>query len=37
MGIYGRSEPEVAGRFIDERLREFVEKPILKIHEREPG
>lgn len=36
LGIYGRNEPEVAARFVDERLREFIEKPILKIRKREP-
>jgi len=29
-GIYGRNEAEVAGRFIDNALQEFVETPKLK-------
>lgn len=35
LGIYGRNGAEVAARLIDERLREFTEKPILKIRKRE--
>ena len=32
-GIYGRSEAEVAARFIDLKLAEFVEQPKLKLKE----
>ncbi len=30
-GVYGRSTAEVAGRFVDEALHQFVEQPKLKI------
>lgn len=30
-GIYGRNAADVAAGFVDERLRDFTEKPILKI------
>jgi hypothetical protein len=33
-GIYGRNAAEVAGRFVDQALREFVEKPTLKVRTR---
>ena len=36
MGIYGRNSAEVVSRFVDERLREFTEKPVLKIQKRKP-
>jgi hypothetical protein len=31
LGIYGRNAAEVASRFVDERLRDFTEKPVLSI------
>jgi len=34
-GIYGRNRAEVAGRFVDQKLQEFVERPTLKL--RSPG
>jgi hypothetical protein len=30
-GIYGRNAAEVAARFVDERLRDFTEKPVLEV------
>jgi hypothetical protein len=30
-GIYGRNKAEVAARFIDKALEEFVERPKLKL------
>ncbi len=30
-GIYGRNSAEVAGRFVDKALQEFVEPPKLQI------
>lgn len=30
-GIYGRNRAEVAARFVDQALQEFVEKPTLKL------
>lgn len=30
-GIYGRNSAEVAGRFVDAALQEFVERPKLEI------
>ncbi len=30
-GIYGRNRAEVAARFVDQVLQEFVEKPTLKL------
>jgi hypothetical protein len=30
-GIYGRSIPEIAARFIDESLTRFIEKPVLYV------
>jgi hypothetical protein len=36
LGIYGRNSVEVAARFVDERLREFTDKPVLRIKERDP-
>jgi hypothetical protein len=30
-GIYGRNEAEVAARFVDQALAEFVESPKLKL------
>ncbi len=34
LGLYGRNGAEVAGRFVDKRLREFTEKPMLRVHQR---
>jgi hypothetical protein len=31
MGIYGRNPADVAGRFVDKALQEFVEKPRLRV------
>ncbi len=31
LGIYGRNAAEVASRFVDERLREFITKPVLRV------
>jgi hypothetical protein len=33
-GIYGRNSAEVAARFIDEALKQFVEKPKLTVGRR---
>jgi hypothetical protein len=30
-GIYGRNRAEVAARFVDRALQDFVEKPTLKL------
>jgi hypothetical protein len=30
-GIYGRNKAEVAARFVDQKLQEFVDKPNLKL------
>lgn len=30
-GIYGRNAAEVAGRFVDRALEEFIERPKLKL------
>ncbi len=30
-GIYGRNSAEVAGRFVDEALKRFVEQPKLRL------
>lgn len=30
-GIYGRNPAEVAGRFIDQALQQFIERPRLKV------
>jgi len=30
-GVYGRSTAEVAGRFIDRALQQFIEQPKLKV------
>ncbi len=35
LGIYGRNAADVAARFVDERLRDFTEKPLLHIRRRE--
>ncbi|MGH9823009.1 MAG: hypothetical protein ACREDR_07160 [Blastocatellia bacterium] len=39
VGVYGRNKAEVAGRFIDDALKGFVEKPQLKLkgQRREPS
>jgi hypothetical protein len=29
-GIYGRNPAEVAGRFIDQALQQFIDRPVLK-------
>jgi len=34
MGIYGRNQSEVAGRFVDKALEAFVEAPKLRIDSR---
>ena len=33
-GIYGRSPPEVAGRFIDQVLAQFIEAPKFRVSAR---
>jgi hypothetical protein len=35
-GIYGRSAPEVGGRFIEQALREFVETPKFRFEDLRP-
>jgi hypothetical protein len=30
-GIYGRNRAEVAARFVDQKLQEFVDRPTLKL------
>lgn len=30
-GIYGRNKAEVAARFVDQKLQEFVDRPTLKL------
>ncbi|MGH9430739.1 MAG: hypothetical protein ACRD3T_04290 [Terriglobia bacterium] len=35
-GIYGRNSAEVAGRFVDTALQQFIEQPKLSL-ESEPG
>jgi hypothetical protein len=37
LGIYGRNGADVAARFVDERLRDFIERPILKIRRQARG
>jgi hypothetical protein len=35
-GIYGRNPAEVAGRFVDKALQEFVDQPKLKLQIKNP-
>jgi hypothetical protein len=30
-GIYGRNRAEVAGRFVDQALQTFVDRPVLRL------
>jgi hypothetical protein len=37
-GVYGRNPAEVAGRFIDQALQQFIDRPALKpVIKRKPG